>query len=214
MNRRGFLSTAPLGALTFVTGLAPGAIVSPAEAAPGKLHVDAILKDPDAPVGGNPNGNVPIVAFLDYNCPYCRKTAPDLKRFVSTDGKVRLVYKDWPILAPSSLYGAKLALAAKYQNKYEAAHSGLMSMRGHEEAAMRDAVKGAGVDMGQLDKDLGAHNQAIGDLIGRNKEQANALKLQGTPVYLIGPYLVASALDYDGFAEVVARFRERIGDVH
>jgi protein-disulfide isomerase len=207
VNRRGFLSTLPLGALSLATGLTPAA------AAPGKVDIDAILNDPEAPVGGNPDGNVTIVAFLDYNCPYCKRTAPDLQRFVSTDGKIRLVYKDWPILAPSSVYGAKLALAAKYQGKYQAAHNALMAIHGQKtsEGAMRDAVKAAGVDSAELDRDLDAHNRAIGDLIGRNKAQADALRLQGTPVYLIGPYLVASALDYDGFAEVVAKFRERIG---
>ena len=209
MNRRLFLSALPAQAAALLA--ASGTLSATAAAKPGKVDINAILDDPNAPVGGNPDGNVPIVAFLDYNCPYCRKTAPDLRRFVATDGKIRLIYKDWPILAPSSLYGAKLALAAKYQSKYEAAHDGMMAMRGHDDAGMAAAVKGAGVDMAQLDKDLGAHSEAIGDLIGRNKAQADSLGLRGTPVYLIGPYLVASPLDFAGFAEVVAKFRERIG---
>jgi protein-disulfide isomerase len=206
LNRRTFLSTAALGALWLESGASQGL------AKPGKVDVAAILDDPDAPVGGNPKGDVPIVAFLDYNCPYCRKTAPDLRRFVSTDGKIRLIYKDWPILAVSSVYGARLALAARYQGRYEAAHDALMAMQGHDEAAMRAAVLGAnGLDGARLDADLATHDKAIGDLIGRNKAQAESLGLEGTPTYLIGPYLVGASLDYDGFAEVVGRFRERIG---
>jgi protein-disulfide isomerase len=76
---------------------------------------------------------------------------------------------------------------------------------------MRDAVAAVGVDMSRLDADLTAHDKAITALLRRNNAQAKALGLEGTPVYLIGPYLVASALDYDGFAEVVGKFRERIG---
>src|SRR5260370_4468765 len=81
------------------------------------VDVDAILNDPEAPVAGNPMGDVTIVAFLHYNCPFCKRATPDLDKFVQTDGKVRLVYKDWPILTKASVYGAKLALARKYQGK-------------------------------------------------------------------------------------------------
>ena len=213
MNRRSFLSSLPIGAILLGTGSAVGAWIAPAAAASGKVDVEQILNDPDAPVGGNPAGNVTIVAFLDYNCPYCKATAPDLKRFVTTDGKVRLVYKDWPILAVSSVYGARLALAAKYQGKYEAAHDALMAIHGRRatESAMHDAVKAAGVDVDQLDKDLAAHGKAIDALIRRNNAQADALGLKGTPVYLIGPYLVAQSLNYEGFSEVVGKFRSEIG---
>ena len=73
-------------------------IIPAAPALAQDISVDAILNDPQAPVGGNPKGDVTIVAFLDYNCPFCKKSAPDLEKLVKTDGKIRLVYKDWPIL--------------------------------------------------------------------------------------------------------------------
>src|ERR1700730_8808155 len=82
------------------------------------ISKEMVLNDPDAPVGGNPKGDVTIVAYLDYNCPFCKKSAPDLDRIVKEDGKIRLVYKDWPILGPTSPYSAQLALAAMYQGKY------------------------------------------------------------------------------------------------
>lgn len=101
-------------------------------AAAQNVDVKAVLHDPDAPEGGNPKGDVTIVAFTDYNCPYCKKSAPDLKRIVAEDGKVRLVYKDWPILTKASVYGAQLALAAKYQGKYETVHDALMGIPGKQ----------------------------------------------------------------------------------
>ena len=80
-----------------------------------------------------------------------------------------------------------------------------------DDSAMREAVKSAGVDMDRLDKDLAAHGPEIMALIKRNKAQADALGLQGTPVYLVGPFLVAQPLNYEGFSEVVANFRAHIG---
>jgi protein-disulfide isomerase len=209
MNRRRLLSLAAL----FAVLAAPlvFAAARPAAAA-GAIDVQAILNDPAAPGGGNPAGDVTIVAFMDYNCPFCKKSSPDLERFVDADGKVRLVYKEWPILAPSSVDGARLALAAKYQGKYHEAHLAMMALHGGEitEASMRDAVKAAGVNMDQLDEDLKTHDADIMALIKRDKDQADSLGLEGTPVFLIGPFKVAKALDYDEFKEIVADFRARV----
>ena len=205
MNRRAFIR---------LTGFAAalGAGAGKALGASETIDARAILDDPDAPVGGNPKGTVPIVAFLDYNCPYCRATAPDLKRFVASDGEIRLIYKDWPILAISSVYGARLALGANLQGQYQAAHDALMAIRGVKttEATMREAVEAAGVDMAKLDSGLAAHDKAIMRLIKRNDDQAKALGLQGTPTYLVGPFLIAQPLNYEGFREAVQNFRQHL----
>ena len=86
---------------------------------------------------------------MDYNCPFCKKSSPDLERFVDDDGNARLVYKDWPILGDASVAGAHIALAAKYQGKYREAHVAMMSIRGQkvDDASLHAAVKAAGVDM-------------------------------------------------------------------
>jgi protein-disulfide isomerase len=175
------------------------------------IDIEAILHDPDTPVGGNPKGDVTIVAFLDYNCPFCKKATPDLDRLVKTDGQIKLVYKDWPILFETSVAGAELAVAAKYQGRYQVAHDALMAIRGSKipEDRMRDALAKAGLDMKRLDADLTAHLADIKALLKRNSAQADSLRLQGTPVFLIGPFKVAAALDYDGFKQVVADTRER-----
>ena len=206
MDRRAFIRLTGVAA---VVGMGAGGALGASET----IDANAILNDPEAPVGGNPKGSVPIVAFFDYNCPYRRVTAPDLKRFVASDGEIRLVYKDWPILAISSVYGARLALAANLQGQYQAAHEALMAIRGGKttEGDMREAVKAAGVDMGKLDRDLDAHDKSIMRLIKRNDDQAKALGLQGTPTYLIGPFLIAQPLNYTGLGEAVQNFRRRLG---
>ena len=179
-------------------------------AAHGPVDVEAILNDPDAPVGGNPDGDVTIVAFLDYNCPFCKKATPALAKLVAADGGVRLVYKDWPILAASSVDGARMALAAKYQGKYEQAHAALMVVPGRSSRdRMAEAIRKAGVDMTRLEADLKTHDSEISALINRNRDEADSLGLEGTPVFLIGPFKVAAALDYDGLKRVVDQARTR-----
>ncbi len=203
MQRRTFLAGA--GA-TLVAALGMGSW--PARAA--DVSLNDVLHDPEAPEGGNPKGDLTIVAFTDYNCPFCKKAEPDLARAVKEDGNIRLVYKDWPILTQASVYGARMALAAGYQGAYERAHHALMSItgRGVSQEDMEKAIAAAGVDMPRLKADLEAHKKDITALLARNMDQADALGLQGTPTYLVGP-LLASTLDYDGFREVIAEARRR-----
>ena len=103
MQRRTFLAGA--GA-TLAAAIGMGSW--PALAA--KVSLDDVLHDPNAPEGGNPKGDLTIVAFTDYNCPFCKKAEPDLERAVREDGNIRLVYKDWPILTQASVHGARLTL--------------------------------------------------------------------------------------------------------
>lgn len=180
---------------------------------PSELTREAILNDPEAPVGGNPKGDVTIVAFEDYNCPFCKKSEPALQKLVKEDGHIRLVYKDWPILSATSVYGAEVALAAKYQGKYEVVHHVLMHIPGTRvsKETMDKALHQSGVDVDRLNKDLAAHMEDIRALLRRNNAQAEGMGFQGTPVFLIGPYKVAAALDYEGFKKVVAQARAKEG---
>jgi protein-disulfide isomerase len=178
-----------------------------------RVTSETFYGDPDAPTAGNPKGDVTIVAFLDYNCPFCKKSAPALARLITTDHNIRVVYKDWPILAPTSVYGAKLALGAKYQGKYVAAHDALMKIPGFgiSEARMDEALRAADVDIDLLNKDLDRHFDEIVALIRRNDQQAKALGFAGTPVYVVGSIKVPAALDYEGFRKVVAEVRSEQG---
>jgi len=168
-----------------------------------------IFKDPEAPTAGNLNGDLTIVDFFDYNCPFCKATAPHLEQIVHTDGNIRLVYKDWPILEETSISGARLALAAKYQGKYLAAHEAMMNIPGTGVAVetMLAAIKKTDIDMDRLNQDMKTNASAIEALIKRNLEQADAIGLQGTPGFLVGKFRVNQALTYEGFQRVVADAR-------
>ena len=195
-------------ALLGITMLAAAGLVTRAYA--DDMSAEMILNDPAAPVGGNPGGDLTIVSFFDYNCPFCKRTVEPLNAVLASDGNIRHVYKDWPILARSSLYGAKLALAAKYLNRYEDAYLALMNIEGSRvsEAQMRDALEGAGLDLPRLETEASRRDSEITTLLQRNNTQAEGLGLRGTPVFLIGQFLVASALDEAGFRQVVADARE------
>lgn len=195
---------------SFLTATIFTTFPSPAVAA-DDFSKEMILNDPAAPTSGNPAGDVTIVAFLDYNCPFCKQAAPDLERVVRQDGRIRLVYKDWPILTEASKYGARAALAAKYQGKYQEVHNALMSIpgRGISEAQMRQAISATGIDIGQHEIDMSAHAADIDVILNRNLAQADGLGLQGTPAFLVGSFMVPSVVSFDDFQKLVAEARSK-----
>jgi len=168
-----------------------------------------VLRDPDVPVIGNPNGDISIVEWFDYNCPYCRKVAPELRQVVADDGKVRLVLKDWPILGEVSKISARLVLAAKYQDKFLPAHEALIGVSSRlTEPRVRELLAGAGVDMDRLNKDLDANARKIDAILARNNDQALAFEFRGTPSFIVGKYRVPGVLSMNEFEQVIADARK------
>ena len=162
-----------------------------------------------APVLGNPKGDVTIVAFLDYQCPYCRSMHPDVMRLLREDGHVRLVVRDWPILSPQSVLAARAALAARYQGRHAAAHDALMSSRGRlDQATIDAALATAGVDPARLSADAARHGKEIDAVLARSAALAERIGLSGTPVLVIGPYLVPGSLSAGDLAKAVAAARQ------
>jgi len=80
-------------------------------------HAEEIFRAPATFVAGNPDGDVSVVAFFDYNCPYCREGAPALAKLIANDGKVRLVLKELPVLGRDSDAVARVALVSIPQGK-------------------------------------------------------------------------------------------------
>jgi protein-disulfide isomerase len=171
---------------------------------------DALMHDAASPIVGNPDGDVTIVAFVDYNCPYCKKSEADLDALISNDPKIRVIYKDLPVLAKSSVTAAKVAIASSWQGRYAEVHKSLMRMnaRPATDSDISQAVVAAGVDLPRLNRDLDRRDGEIVALLKRNIAEADALQLKGTPVYLIGPFITASPLDFPQFKKIVADARE------
>ena len=168
-----------------------------------------MLKDPGTEAVGAAKPDVIIVEYYDYNCPYCKKLVPTLHTLLAQDPKIAVLYKDWPILGPMSLYAATCALAAKYQGKYLTAHDALI---GGPRLSKNDQVdgilKGAGVNIEILAKDRTAHAAEISALLARNDQEAHALSLQGTPGIVVGRLLVAGTADADTLTKLIAKSRQ------
>jgi protein-disulfide isomerase len=169
----------------------------------------SVLHDPDNPVLGNPDGDITIVEWFDFNCPYCRKLEPELRQVVQDDGKVRLVLKDWPILGPVSVVAARVALACKYQGKYDKAHDAMIGVSSKlTEPRIYELIAGAGVDVDRAKQDLAANAKAIDGMLARNNETAEGLGFRGTPAFIVGKFRVPGALTMEQFEQVIADARK------
>jgi protein-disulfide isomerase len=169
-------------------------------------HSEEILNDPAAPVGGNPEGDVTLVEFFDYNCPYCRKVAPTMVELEQSDRDLRLVYKEFPILGPASQFAARAALASRKQRKYVPFHNALMQANKQvTEETVMETARAVGLDTEQLRADM--QDPAIQEAIGRNLQLANALGITGTPSFIIGEKVVPGAVDLRTLQSLIARAR-------
>jgi protein-disulfide isomerase len=169
----------------------------------------SVLRDPDIVVAGNTNGDIAIVEWFDYNCPYCRKLQPELQQVVHDDGNVRWVLKDWPILGPTSVVAARMALACKYQDKYLPAHDALLGVNAKlTEARIDELLAGAGVDVDRAKRDLAANAKAIDGILARNNAQAEGLGFRGTPSFIVGKFRVPGVLTMEQFGQVIADARK------
>lgn len=168
-----------------------------------------VLRDPEIPVAGNATGDITIVEYFDYQCPYCRKLEPELRQVVHDDGKVRLVLKDWPILGPVSVTASRMALASKYQDKFIQAHDALIGVNSKlTEARIRELLAGASIDVDRLDRDLASHATEINAILVRNNDQATAFDFRGTPSFIIGKFRVPGVLTMAQFGQAIADARK------
>jgi protein-disulfide isomerase len=197
-----------LGAGTLTLGVAPGPALGQSDDET-VLTEALVLRDPDIPAAGNIDGDITIVEYFDYQCPYCRKLEPELRQVVQDDGKVRLVLKDWPILGPVSVIAARMALASKFQDKYIQAHEALIGVNSKlTEPRMRELLAGAGIDVERLDRDLVTNTKAIDAIIARNSDQATAFGFKGTPSFIVGKFRVPGILTMAEFDQVIADARK------
>lgn len=203
ISRREILSRLGIGAAS-LCALVPAAGAQTAE--PSEASV---LHDAEIPVSGNLAGDVSIVEWFDYQCPYCRKLDPELRQVVHDDGQVRLVWKDWPILGPVSIVAAKMALACKYQDKYAEAHDALIGLSSRlTESRIDDRLAGAGIDVDRARRDLAVNEKAIKAVLTRNNAQAEGLGFNGTPSFIVGKFRVPGVLTMDQFTLVIADARK------
>ncbi|MEI2302190.1 DsbA family protein [Ensifer sp. MJa1] len=167
---------------------------------------DEIFNDPGSPVGANPNGDVTLVEFFDYNCPYCRRAMPILDSLEREDKGLRLVFKEYPILGPGSVFAARAALASQKQAKYLAFHKAMMAYQGRiTETSSLEVAAEVGIDVEQLKTDM--QDPAIDAIIRRNLALAQALRIAGTPSFVAGKEIVRGLTDSGAMKRLIASAR-------
>jgi len=170
-------------------------------------HIDALANNPGSPVLANSQGDITIVEFFDYTCPYCKAAEPRLMRLVDGNKRIKLVTKEFPILTRVSMIASRMALAAAKQGKYRAFHLAMMRREGQwNEADVLETARAVGVDVNRARRDMYAPN--VTDEIIANFNLARAIRVFQTPAYIVGTHVVTgNSADID-FAKEVARAKK------
>ncbi|WP_072395102.1 DsbA family protein [Hyphomicrobium sp. CS1GBMeth3] len=155
-------------------------------------HAKEIYRAADAPVAGNPNGDITVVEFFDYNCGYCKRGFSEIAKLVEQDKNVRVVFKEFPILRDESEQAARVALAARMQGKYWEVHSDLITTKGlvNEAVGLKVAEK-HGLDIEKLKRDMASPE--VKAELDRVKQLAQTLQINGTPHFLVGDRAIGGA---------------------
>jgi protein-disulfide isomerase len=199
----------------------PEAVLEALEAAEAKAKTAAAEKakqavatkqreleaDPASPVVGNPKGDVTLVEFFDYRCPYCKQVAPSLAMLLEEDKRLRVVMKEFPILGKESVIAARAALAAELQGKYAPFHHALMAVKGPlAEAVVYQTATGAGLDVERLKSDMA--RPEIEAQLRANYDLAQTLGIRGTPAFVVGGELIPGAVDLATLRRKIAAARK------
>ena len=200
LTRRNFTAAALAG--IGVAALSPGAN---AQTPPS---IDDVFFDADQPVLGNPQGDLTIVEYFDYQCPFCKRYHPDLMRAVEEDGNIRLLMKDWPIFGAASVRATQLALGGLADDTYAQAHAALMATPGRLSNSDVDAaLQAADLLPETLMQGYRQDRSRLDSLITRNSVQAAAFGLSGTPAFIIGTVIYPGALNAEDLANAIRAAR-------
>jgi protein-disulfide isomerase len=167
-----------------------------------------LFEDAGSPVRGNANGDVTLVEFFDYNCPYCRRLLTTLEDLQEANPRLRIVYKEFPILSDNSRFAARAALAARKQDKYFEFHDALMSTGGIlTPEVVIEVAREVGISIRRLRRDI--NDPEIQAIIDRNLALAQSLRITGTPSFVVGDRVFRGAADGETLQALIDRGRSR-----
>ena len=172
-----------------------------------KNNETELFREPNPLVAGNPDGDVTMVEFFDYHCPYCKKVRDELVKLLNEDGKIRLVLKEFPILTPESEMAARAAIAAHEQGKYWPMHLALLGSDDLSEAAIMAIAKQVGLDVERLKKDM--VDPKVQKRLERTMKLADSMQVKATPTFIIGSEPASGAYPVDKLKEMIAAARKK-----
>jgi protein-disulfide isomerase len=174
-------------------------------------HAAEIFEDPGSWAGGNLQGDITVVEFVDYRCGYCRRAFEEVETLVGTDGNIRFVLKEFPILGEESVLASRFAIAVRQvagDDAYKAVHDALMTLRGSVDAATLDRLAAdQGLDAGAIRARM--DDPAVTAVIAANHALAETLQINGTPTFVIRDTMVRGYVPLDGMRQIVAGQRAR-----
>jgi protein-disulfide isomerase len=180
------------------------------DAALVKTHAESLFNDPASWVGGNPQGDITVVEFTDYRCGYCRKAYDEVAELIESDGNIRFVVKEFPILGEASMISARFAIAVRQiagDAAYEKAHDALITLRGEPspDALSRLAQK-LGLDAAEVLARMDSPEVAA--VIDANHALGEQMNITGTPTFIVDGTMVRGYVPLDGMRQIVQAERE------
>lgn len=173
--------------------------------------LDSNRAEIEAPFGsawtGNPNGDVVMVEFFDYACPYCRASKADVDRLLKEDKGLKVVYRDFPVLGPASDEAAMASLSAAKQGRYKPFHDAMFAAGRPSHEKLISTVRQARLNEVQTARDL--TSSALKAELGKNLDLGRSLGLTGTPAYVIGNRILSGAVGYDEMKKAIAEARAK-----
>ncbi|TCM84716.1 DsbA family protein [Rhodovulum steppense] len=175
-----------------------------------RVNAAEIFEDGHSWVGGNPEGDITLVEFVDYRCGYCRRAHDDVAELVSSDGNIRLVMKEFPILGDQSVLSARFAVATLQiagPDAYEKAHDALITFRGNvTEDSLKDLAATLGIDGAAILARMTAPE--VDAVLAANQSLAQRMQISGTPTFIVGPQMLRGYMPLDGMRRIVSEIRE------
>ena len=173
------------------------------------LNRDFIFNDPNSWVGGNPDGDITIVEFMDYRCGYCRKAFDEVSDLVTSDGNIRFVVKEFPILGEDSVASSRFAIAVRMLHgdaAYATVHHELITLRGTPDSeTLGRMATSLGLDAAAILAKMGSDE--VTAILAANRDFAQSMNITGTPTFFVGDTILRGYLPQDEMARIVAEAR-------
>ncbi|WP_296763793.1 DsbA family protein [Sediminimonas sp.] len=173
-------------------------------------NAEALFRDEDSWEGGNPDGDLTLVEFMDYRCGYCRRAAPEVNELVEGDGDIRFIVKEFPILGEQSVLASRFAIAVRQLEgdaAYKQAHDALIAFRGEiGRDTLARIAENLGLEAAPLLERM--DSDAVSDVIARNHQLANRLQITGTPTFIFDDRMLRGYVPLDKMQEVAAQIRQ------
>ncbi|WP_238366100.1 DsbA family protein [Mesobacterium pallidum] len=175
-----------------------------------QVNAEALFDDGFSWVGGNPEGDVTVVEFLDYRCGYCRKAQPELEELVESDGNIRLIIKEFPILGPDSLTSSRFAIAVKQvagDEAYASVHDALMALNGEvSEPALRRLASTLGLDADAIIARM--ESDEVTQVIAETRALGQRMQISGTPTFIMGDQMLRGYAPLEAMRQMIDAARE------